>query len=194
MRLLIRSMALIGALVVGAVVFIFIERLLARSSGEPADLPSGNSRAPNPSSDWHDNPNVVQFNEYAPTGFDFCLAWEAPVAGISFNESAAESFVRGTSQHLELLREPGNRFDKNAIAVLGSWIDSSGEVRHRVMLGHLPREVAAAVAARGPDVKIAAALRIMFEPMDGKGAGLRVNVWGRGEIPARPNRRTRHLR
>ncbi len=187
-------MALIGALIVGAVVFIFIERLLARLSGKPADLPSGNSRAPNPPSDSHDNPNVVQINEYAPAGFDFCLAWETPVAGVSFNESAADCFVLGTSQHLELLREPGNQFDKNAIAVLGSWIDSSGEVRRRIMLGHLPREVAAGVAARGPDAEIAAALRIMFIPMDGKGAGLRLNVWARGEIPVRPIRRTRRRR
>jgi HIRAN domain len=141
--------------------------------------------------DWRDNPNVVQVNEHAPPGFAACLAWEARVAGISYHERDAESFVLGTAQQLDLVREPSNPVDKNAVSVFGTWTDSTGERYRRKALGHLPREIAAMVAALGPDAEIAAALRIMFTPMEGKGAGIRLNVWSKEKIPRLSRRRKR---
>jgi len=168
-------MALIAAVVSGAIFFLLLLEL--------------NRRWPSPPrGDWHDNPNVVEIDEHAPPGFAMCIAWGTRVAGISYNEAAAESFVLGTRQALDLAREPSNPFDKNAVKVLGTWTDAEGKRRRREMLGHLPREVAAMVAALGPDAEIAAALRVMFVPMDGKGAGLRLNVWSKERI-VRPSRR-----
>jgi hypothetical protein len=140
------------------------------------------------SQDWHDNANVVDVHEYAPPGFSTCIAWGTRVSGISYHESAAESFVLGTAQQLDLMREPSNPFDRKAISVLGTWTDADGKRHRREMLGHLPRVVAAMVAELGPDAEIAAALRVMFIPMGGKGAGLRLNVWSKNKV-VRPSRR-----
>src|ERR1700722_8509190 len=127
-------MALIAALAAGILVFVLVARLFGRSNGPAARL--FRTRG-----DWHDNPNVIRIDEHAPPGFDICLAWECPVAGISHRENDAETFVAGRDRRLELLREPDNPVSSFAVKVIGEWTDGADNIR-RAHLGYIPDEFA----------------------------------------------------
>jgi len=174
-----RVIAAIFALgiVAGLMLAAFIGRLIrAPSRGEPSPH------------DWHDNANVIRIDEDAPNGFDVCLAWECRVAGVTHREADVEAFVTGSNQHLDLVREPDNPVSAIAIKVTGEWDDGVGK-RCSAQLGYLPAEVAQIVAGSAPKANLAAALRDMFIPVPGKGAGIRLNVWTDAEDPKVARRR-----
>ena len=138
--------------------------------------------------DWHNNANVIRIDEKAPPGFPVCLAWECRVAGISYREADAEAFVAGRDWHLELVREPDNPFSNGtAIKVIGKWIGSAGA--RSAHLGYIPDEFSKSIATRAPEAELAAALRVLFIPMDGKGAGIRLNVWADSQLEPKERRR-----
>jgi hypothetical protein len=176
-------MALIAAFAAGILVFALVARFFGRSNGPAARFFRMRS------SDWHDNPNVIRIDEHAPPGFEICLAWECPVAGISRREPDAEDFVAGRNRRLELLREPDNPVSPFAVKVIGEWTDGADNIR-RAHLGYIPDEFAKSIATRAPDAKLAAALRDLFIPMDGKGAGIRLNIWADSQL----ERKERHKR
>ena len=104
------------------------------------------------------------------------VAWDIKVAGISLRTEAAARFIAGTFQRLEIEREPDNPVDANALKIFGSWFDSDGKPNHE-HLGYVPREIAESVQAEAEGSPLAVALRAMFPPHDGKGPGLRMDIW-----------------
>ncbi len=66
------------------------------------------------------------------------------VAGIEFRIQNAIAFASGTEQALELLPEPTNPHDANAIMVIGSYV--TGPFRHKVHIGYVSAETARFVA------------------------------------------------
>ncbi|WP_341503440.1 HIRAN domain-containing protein [Gallaecimonas sp. GXIMD4217] len=62
------------------------------------------------------------------------------VAGISNYKKAASKFIRGNSPSLLLAREPTNKYDKNAIMIIGCY---KGFMRtKKVHIGYVPKSVA----------------------------------------------------
>ena len=91
------------------------------------------------------------------------------IAGIHYRIADAERFVRaakrceekGWSYWLDVVREPDNPHDSNAIAVMGVWTHRTQLLRRMkaesVQLGYIPREMAAEVPRTVP---------IAIEPSD----------------------------
>ena len=79
-----------------------------------------------------------------PDGFQIYEEW-LEVAGIQYRKDAARAFMAGTDLALELVREPNNARDPNAIMVIG-WCRRIGRwQRHHI--GYVERGVAAAIVA-----------------------------------------------
>ncbi len=69
------------------------------------------------------------------------------VAGLAYRKRHALRFVRGREHRLEFEPEPSNRFDPNAIRVIGLW---RGWFRaRRALIGYVPKDVAAAIQETG---------------------------------------------
>jgi hypothetical protein len=110
------------------------------------------------------------------------------VAGISRNETAAAAFVASPRRIVVLEREPGNKYDPNAVSVFGMWEGRDGYATGGP-LGYLPREVAAELAAlekdprpeaRGLFLHAKAAALYKPRPEEGKGPGVRLALgWSR---------------
>lgn len=62
------------------------------------------------------------------------------VSGIHYHKAAAARFIRGKEHQLELVREPTNRHDPNAIRIIGSVKGLFG--RKRLFIGYVPAEIA----------------------------------------------------
>jgi hypothetical protein len=69
------------------------------------------------------------------------------VAGLGYRRDNAARFISGTNLWLELELEPSNKYDKNAIKVIGcskGWFWTK-----RFFLGFVPKDVAASIAEEG---------------------------------------------
>lgn len=75
-------------------------------------------------------------------------AFHQSLVGEQHYTTSHDSFLRGSECRLEILREPDNPHDENALAVMGLWRDKAGERREK--LGYLPRQFSAEVAATRP--------------------------------------------
>jgi hypothetical protein len=69
---------------------------------------------------------------------------DVELAGVEHHRKSVISFVESEEQSIELEREPGNRADSNAIAVIGTSQSRSG--RERKLIGYVPAEIALRVA------------------------------------------------
>ena len=69
------------------------------------------------------------------------------VAGVSHRRAAAVRFAKAKGQWLELEPEPTNRYDRNAIRVIGCWKRLLSTAREFV--GYVPKGVAAVIARGG---------------------------------------------
>jgi hypothetical protein len=174
-------MMLAAVLIVGIIAGLLLAAFIGGLTRAPA-------RSSDPLHDWHDNANVIRIDEKEPTGFPICLAWECRVAGISYREADAEDFIAGRNRSLQLVREPDNTVSPLAVKVVGEWRDSAGNLR-LAQLGYIPSDIAESIATRAPDAKLAAALRDLFIPMQGKGAGIRLNVWADSQLEPKVRRR-----
>ena len=74
---------------------------------------------------------------------DLQIYVHAEVAGISFRKNDALIFANARNQTIEMEREPGNKHDRNAIAIYGVCH------RGRAMIGYVPKEIAAHIARSG---------------------------------------------
>ena len=111
-----------------------------------------------------------------PKEFDQLIAEHIPVRGISYRPDAAKSFVLGYEREIELEPEPDNKHDPDALAVVGYWTDEDGKWADQI--GWIPREVAEDIAENHLDKDLFVTIAAIFKPMDGKGLGLRINIWG----------------
>lgn len=125
-----------------------------------------------------DSPHVIRINQHPPKGLPRKLAEYVEVAGISRDEARinAERFIAGTNRRIELERDPTNTFDPNAIKVIGIWTDADGG-EHRSRIGWVPREIAKNIAENYPHSSIGATLETIYKPHNGKGAGIRIDIW-----------------
>lgn len=74
-----------------------------------------------------------------PEGYKILIE-RVDVKGVENYAAAAIGFINGENQSLQLAHEPANKFDKNAVMVIGSWWEH-GE-RQGGKLGYLPRKCA----------------------------------------------------
>lgn len=120
---------------------------------------------------WHDPPGPKSI----------CMIMrDVQVAGASQPSAKANilSFIAGTERSLVLARDPQNKFDKNAIKVVGNWKNVNGTATSG-QLGWVPSETAkeAIEEAGSAYVQFYATLRTIFLPSAGKSAGLRFDMW-----------------
>jgi hypothetical protein len=71
------------------------------------------------------------------------------IVGEQYRPEEIDAFAAGQDQVLQLVREPDNPNDANALAVWGAWQDRNG--KFHAQLGYLPRELAAQIVATRPD-------------------------------------------
>jgi hypothetical protein len=132
-----------------------------------------------------DAENVIRINQQQPQGLPRKLAEFVPVAGITKPDvvSNAQAFVFGTAQRLELRRIPDHPVDRNAIAVVGSWVSEGAP--HTGRLGYIPATVAAEIATLGSETSIGATIKVMYLPASTGTLGIRLDVWGPRQYVAR---------
>lgn len=135
----------------------------------------------------HRPTHTIEVRAGCPPGMGRKLARQVAVAGISRRQAFADGFVRGFKQGLVLAREPGNVFDRSAIAVIGTWVDRTTGAQCREQLGYVPRDTAAEIASKtSAEEPIAAALQAVFIPVPGRETpGLRFDIWA----PKRPRKK-----
>lgn len=123
----------------------------------------------------NDSEKVVRFNDQKPAGFTNRLYRYLSITGTSKPQACAAltSFIEGTERHIELERDPSNRYDRNAIKVIGEWIDCAGD-RHVEQLGWIPAAAAKDVA--GPH-ELAAMVECMYRGTSTESPGLKISVW-----------------
>jgi len=130
----------------------------------------------------NDPEDVIRIRRKRPpqATFPTILIKDVPVAGVSQPEARKNvmMFIAGKDRSRALVRDRGNRFDKNAIKVIGKWEDR-GRGAGSAQLGWIPREIAKEIAQ---DKKLAgldlyASLRAIFLPSPGKAPGLRFDIW-----------------
>jgi len=111
------------------------------------------------------------------------------VAGIHHRKAAASKFIRGRGHSLELVREPRNRHDPNAIQVFGSVAGLFG--RKRLLLGYVPADMAEKVATAGVFDSILPRLRYLR--LDGEYVTVSFEILGPKALLERyrPKRRKR---
>src|SRR5262245_39516939 len=126
-----------------------------------------------------DPPHVVRFRAQQPRGFRRKLAEYVPVTGISQGERALQAglLITGREPRLELEPAPDAIPDHpEAIRVWGLWIDADGEL-HREELGWVPADVAVRIASDRGVHELAAVLRALFMPVEGRSPGVRMDIW-----------------
>ena len=124
-------------------------------------------------------PHVVHVNQHAPKGLARKLKEYVEVAGVTYEgrQATLQAFIDGSARRIELVRDPDNEFDPNAVRVVGAWTGLGGD-EQTGLLGWLPKEVAAELAAKHQNVPTSATVETMFRARVGKSAGLRIDVWG----------------
>lgn len=72
---------------------------------------------------------------------------DVAIAGVYYRHEPCLRFVEGKKRRIELVADPMNCSDKNAIAVFGRFLE--GSTKRRFHLGYLPRDEALRVASDG---------------------------------------------
>jgi hypothetical protein len=128
----------------------------------------------------NDLPHVIRINEPPPVkGRAHKIMEYVEVKGISREgmRQNAEALINGVHRRLELERDPGNVYDRNAIKILGLWYDPNGNEERRGQIGWVPASVAKEIEADFSSCEIHATLCAMFKPIDGKSPGVRCDLW-----------------
>lgn len=119
--------------------------------------------------DW-----VIRFN-ISPINDATRVGKNVSVAGVTFREDDANAFAWGDRQWCQLEAEPTNKYDKNAIRVLGSWytVGKTDSLVRDAHIGYIPKEKAKLWVGK----KLIAQLKTLFMPIDGRTVGIRLDVW-----------------
>lgn len=126
----------------------------------------------------HDPSHTEYRNQRPPTGFRTCVAESIPVAGVSYRQRSVSQLVMDERARLDLRRDPTNPHspDGSAIAVIGTWHDSSGMLSSD-QVGFVPATIASELKQSHPDADLAATIECVFLPVAGKSAGIRMSIW-----------------
>jgi hypothetical protein len=96
-----------------------------------------------------------RFSRNIPTGYQIYMS-NVSLAGFNFYKSDAVNFIKGKDHSIELERDPTNKYDANAIKVIGV---SSGRKYH---IGFIPADIAKMLVTRGFDKNILARLTNLY--------------------------------
>lgn len=123
---------------------------------------------------------IIRRKPRSPSRGTRMLYGNVHVAGISQPDCvrAAIKFIDGSNQRLELVKDPHNPHDKNAVRVVGRWSDDAG-IEKSAQLGWVPRDTAAELAEDldGESQPLYATIRAMFQPTRDKYPGIRFDIW-----------------
>lgn len=105
------------------------------------------------------------------------IASDCEIAGVSHwpKSWAMKAFARGRYRRIELVRDPNNRFDPDAVKVFGVW--RGIYFHYRRQIGFIPARYAERIAEFPHDMKLAGTLKTIFLPRFGKSAGGRIQIW-----------------
>ena len=120
----------IGLILIAVVYFYF-------SSKKKATTPTSKNKSSNDSQG-----NGKSFLPPMPSGYQI-FAKNLPVAGMQHRKDEALKFARSNNQELSLEREPSNKFDPNAIKLIGL----SGSTQY--FIGYLPKELSEQIICTG---------------------------------------------
>ena len=122
--------------------------------------------------------HYIRFRQSQPVGSKL-LVGDCEIAGTSHDPQrrAMKKFARGRYRKIELIHDPHNRFDRNAIIVIGVW--KGWIFRHRRQIGFVPAHIAKMLSSkRNQNLILTATLDILFLPRLGKSSGGRIQIWG----------------
>ena len=85
-----------------------------------------------------------RFSGNIPSGYQIYIG-NVSLAGIKFHKTDAIHFIKGENHSIELVRDPTNKYDANAIKVMGV---SSGCKYH---IGFIPADLAKELVSKGFD-------------------------------------------
>ncbi len=126
-----------------------------------------------------DPENVIRINQKPPSGLPNKLYEYTSVSGVnqSTRVEFVKDFINGKNRSIELLREPENLYDKNAVKVIGHWTDKVGNQKS-AQIGYLPAEIALKISKDYKNVKIGATIKALYRPIGSKSPGIRIDIWG----------------
>jgi hypothetical protein len=120
---------------------------------------------------------VARLNQRTPKGLPRKVAEFVAVVGIAQPATAsnARAFIAGQDRTIELSRLPNHAVDPNAVAVIGHWTESGAARQGH--LGFLPADVAASIARDFATAPLAATVKVLYAPGEGRNAGVRLDIW-----------------
>jgi hypothetical protein len=129
---------------------------------------------------------LVRVNQHPPARFTIRLAKNCMVVGISQSEphENAKAMMKGKRRSLRLERDPTNKYDSNAIKVIGHWQDRA-ETEHQGRIGYVPRDIAAKIATRAAGRELYAAIELLIPSRPFKSPGVRMDIWTHRKEPKR---------
>ena len=128
----------------------------------------------------HDDDNsdfTIRLPERWPRGVTQLSDEEWSVAVPTGYEEVIDAFIASSERTLELVPEPTNKLDPNAIKVIGHWRDARG-CEKEGKVGYLPRDAAAILADRDRRMTLHACAVSLFlaDPEHGRSGGIRFKL------------------
>jgi len=96
------------------------------------------------------------------------------------NKDWALKFADGKNQHITLNREPYNKYDKNAVAVIANW--KGLILSYSKPIGYIPREIAKEMAKHPPFSNFKACINSIYVSADRNYVSIRINLFCREDI------------
>jgi hypothetical protein len=127
-----------------------------------------------------DPEKVIRINQKSPKGLPKKLYEYINVSGVTHNtriDNVKDFIINGSKRNIMLIREPENLYDKNAVKVIGNWIDKTMNQK-KEQLGYIPSEIAADLAKKYKDARISATIKALFIPVGQESPGIRIDIWG----------------
>ena len=133
---------------------------------------------------YDDDPDyVVRMIQNPPPDIPFKIAEYVKVTGISLPIycNNAIHFINGYEQRLELLPDPNNQHDKNAIKAIGLWEDASSR-NYKAQLGWVDAKVASQISKISRSSKLFASIKTIYKPHDDNSPGIRFDIYSSKEL------------
>lgn len=118
----------------------------------------------------------LTINAKPPKKYTIKVAEGVSVAGINRRQDVVKRLIEGGGRQIILEREPDNPKDKNAIKVMGRWLDSE-RVENVEHIGYVPAETAKMIAENYPDNELKGCLMVIYQPQEDRAAGMRFNIY-----------------
>src|SRR5690625_4957937 len=124
---------------------------------------------------YSDDPNVIRYRPSAPREGYVSIYDFLPVTGISYDgrdKAAKRMIFKGQNRGVRLQRDLGNKFDPNAIKVIGHWMESGRQ--KEAQIGFIPADTAEELKHFSGDM--VATISQIFAPSRDKTPGFRIDI------------------